>query len=97
MKRSAAADSEQFYEDQDPDAGLVPLSALCLVLSIVLLLVQIAASDRLLLLTAGPGEESSWKIPQYSTVDWETRDDDTHKVTNEFRKHISTPAFEIPQ
>ena len=97
IKRNAAADSEQFYEDQDPDAGLVPLSALCLVLGVILLLVQISASDRLLLFTAAPDEQSTWKIPEYQSVQWETRDEETHRVTNSFKQHISSPAFEVPQ
>ena len=96
IKRNAAADSEQFYEDQDPDAGLVPLSALCLVLSIALLFVQVLSSDRIEGLTASPGEDSSWKVPQYQSVPWESRDE-THKVTNTFKQHIGSPAFEVPQ
>ncbi len=42
-----AADSEQFYEEKDPEAGLVPLSVICLVLSIALMMVQMFATDKL--------------------------------------------------
>jgi hypothetical protein len=47
VKRSAAADSQQFYEEKDPDQGLLPLSIVCLLASIALLLIQMYGSDNL--------------------------------------------------
>lgn len=95
VKRNAAAESEQFYEDQDPDAGLVPLSALCLVLALVLVAIQVLSTDRMF--SAAPGEESGLMVPQYQSVPWESRDEETNKVTNTFKQHISSSAFEVPQ
>jgi len=91
VKRSAAADSQQFYEEKDPEAGLVPLSMICLVLSLILMAVQVLATDRLF--SAAPGEESSWMVPQYESVPWETRDAEDGSVISKF----STVLPELPQ
>jgi hypothetical protein len=91
VKRSAAADSQQFYEEKDPEAGLVPLSMICLVLSLILMAVQVLATDRLF--SAAPGEESSLMVPQYESVPWETRDAEDGSVISKF----STVLPELPQ
>lgn len=91
VKRSAAADSQQFYEEKDPEAGLVPLSVICLVLSLILMAIQVLATDRLF--SAAPGEESPIMVPQYETVPWETRNPDDGTITSKF----STVLPELPQ
>jgi len=96
VKRSMA-ESEQFYEEKDPDAGLTPISAFVLVMSVVLLFVQIASTDRVLLLTAEQGEDSSWKIPQYVPVTWETRNEETHEVKSKFKDLLRSSDYDIPQ
>lgn len=75
--KRAAADSEQFYDEKDPDAGLVPLSAVCLVLALIVLGIQVCATDRIT-----QGEESPIMVPAYERVSWETRDETTHEVKN---------------
>ncbi len=82
--KRAQQDAEQFYDEKDPEAGLVPLSAVCLILSIILLLAQMVSSDRVEGLTSAPGEESQMLVPQYEKVAWEERDPETHVVTNKF-------------
>ena len=71
VKRSAAADAEQFYEEKDPEAGLVPLSVICFVLSVVLMVVQMFGADAVK--TAERGEESSIMVPEKGKQDWENR------------------------
>ena len=93
LVKRGAADSEQFYDEKDPEAGLVPLSAVCLVLSILLLLAQMVSSDRVEGLTSGPGEESPVLVPQYEKVNWEDRDPDTHQPVNKFNSVLP----ELPQ
>jgi hypothetical protein len=75
--KRAAADSEQFYDEKDPDAGLVPLSAVCLVLALIVLGIQVCATDRIT-----QGEDSPIMVPAYERVSWETRDETTHEVKN---------------
>lgn len=91
VKRTAAADSQQFYEEKDPEAGLVPLSVICLVLSIILMAVQVLATDRLF--SAAPGEESPIMVPQYESVPWETRNPEDGTIISKF----STVLPELPQ
>ncbi|WP_395747812.1 hypothetical protein [Prosthecobacter sp.] len=70
VKRSAAADAEQFYEEKDPEAGLVPLSVICFVLSAVLMTVQLLGSD-----SAGFVDKdgsSPVKVPEVLRQEWET-------------------------
>ncbi len=75
-----AADSEQFYDEKDPSAGLVPLSALCAVLGLLALAVQVFATDRI---DAAPSDEDSpLKVPAYEKVSWESRDERTGVITN---------------
>ncbi|MBN8418452.1 MAG: hypothetical protein J0L73_06030 [Verrucomicrobia bacterium] len=70
VKRSAAADAEQFYEEKDPEAGLVPLSVICFVLSAVLMLVQMLGSDAIS--HADLNTESPIKVPEKGKQEWET-------------------------
>ncbi|MBB5032338.1 hypothetical protein [Prosthecobacter vanneervenii] len=69
VKRSAAADAEQFYEEKDPEAGLVPLSVICFVLSAILMFIQIMGADAVW--TAEPKTESSLKVPESGKMAWE--------------------------
>lgn len=85
VKRSQQ-DSEQFYDEKDPEAGLVPLSAVCMLLGVVLLFAQMISSDRVEGLTSAPGEDSQFLVPQYQGTEWESRDPDTHEVKNTFSK-----------
>lgn len=70
VKRSAAADAEQFYEEKDPEAGLVPLSVICFVFSIVLMAVQILGADSW---KADETGESPIMVPTAQIQTWETR------------------------
>jgi len=72
VKRSAAADAEQFYEEKDPEAGLVPLSVICFVLSAVLMVVQMLGSDATGK-TAERGTESPIMVPEANKMTWENR------------------------
>ena len=46
VKRSAAADSEQFYEEKDPEDGLMPLSVVCFAFALVLLVIQMGGGNN---------------------------------------------------
>lgn len=88
VKRTANADSEQFYNDEkDPEEGLVPLSVVCLLLSAVLLVVQMFGSDRV-----STSDDSPIMVPAAVPVKWEMRSDDGAWV-NRFSNALPT----IPQ
>lgn len=70
VKRSAAADAEQFYEEKDPEAGLVPLSVICFVLSAVLMVVQMFGADAIN--HAELNTESPIMVPEKGKQEWET-------------------------
>lgn len=88
VKRSAAADSQQFYEETDPDAGLMPLSAVCFILSLALLAVQMLGGDKI---TAEDG--SPIMVPHSKPAKWETYNKDEGTWMNRFANQL--PA--IPQ
>jgi hypothetical protein len=72
VKRLPSAESEEFYDEKDPEAGLVPLSIGCVVLSVVLLVVQMLATDTV---TSSPANQpSALMVPEVTRVDWETQD-----------------------
>lgn len=81
VKRSAAADAEQFYEEKDPEAGLVPLSVICFVLSAVLMVVQILGADGAGIVDNEGG--SPIKVPAENRQAWETHSLTTHVWSNE--------------
>ena len=85
VKRAAATDSQQFFEEKDPEAGLVPLSVICLILSVVLMLVQMTATDRVPGLTAKKGEESPFMVPERDDPPWEKYNEDDHTYTSSFK------------
>jgi len=87
VKRSAAADSQQFYEEKDPEAGLMPLTVVCLLLSVVLMTVQMFGSDRV---SSSP--DSFIMVPPPVPVKWELRNADG-SWTNNFRSALP----QIPQ
>lgn len=70
VKRSAAADAEQFYEEKDPEAGLVPLSVICFVMSAVLMMIQLLGSDRAGIVDTEGG--SPIKVPAANKQEWES-------------------------
>lgn len=72
VKRSAAADSEQFYEEKDPEAGLMPLSAVCFVLSVALLVVQMFGADTVQADVAG-SPSHPLMVPEAGKQKWESR------------------------
>ncbi len=85
IKRSAAADSQQFYEDEkDPEAGLVGMSVLCLVAAVALLVIQMVGSDKVM--SAHQGEVSSFMVPADEKVSWESYNPATHQWTNKFKE-----------
>lgn len=81
VKRSAAADAEQFYEEKDPEAGLVPLSVICFVLSAVLMAVQMFGADAV---NSDPTGESPIMVPAANKQAWENHNDATGTWTNKF-------------
>lgn len=88
VKRTANVDSEQFYNDEkDPEEGLVPLSVVCLLLSVVLLVVQMFGSDRV-----SSSDDSPIMVPGPVPVKWETRNEDG-SWSNNFQRSLPT----IPQ
>lgn len=82
VKRTAAADSQQFYEEKDPEEGLLPLSVVCLLFSVVLLVVQIFGSD-----SVSSGDDSPLMVPPAQSVKWETRSPDG-KWGNNFATYL---------
>lgn len=73
VKRGAAAmDTDSFYEEKDPEAGLVPLSVIGLVFSIALLVVQMFSTDTVM--TTPAGQPSPLMVPADQRVDWEAQD-----------------------
>jgi hypothetical protein len=91
VKRAAQQDSEQFYEEKDPEAGLVPLSVMCLVLAVVLLGIQMMATDSVM--TSPPNQPSALMVPENSRVDWETQDPTTGAWKSSFERVLP----QIPQ
>ena len=90
IKRAAQKDTEQFYEEKDPEAGLVPLSVVCLILGVVLLVVQILATDTV---TSSPANQpSGLMVPEVVRVDWETQD-----ATGAWRSSFDRLLPQIPQ
>jgi hypothetical protein len=88
VNRTAGTDAEQFYsDDKDPEAGLVPLSVVCFLLSVVLLVLQMFGSDRV---SAQDG--SPIMVPQAAPVKWERANED-HSWSNNFNKFLPS----IPQ
>ena len=65
-------DTDAFYEEKDPEAGLVPLSVIGLVVGIALLVVQMFSTD--VVSTAPVGQPSALMIPADTPVQWETKD-----------------------
>lgn len=82
VKRSAAADAEQFYEEKDPEAGLVPLSVICFVLSAVLMVVQMFGADTVKSDSTG---ESPIMVPTANAQGWENQNIATGVWTNHFK------------
>lgn len=85
VKRSAAADAEQFYEEKDPEAGLVPLSIICFVLSAVLMVVQMFGADAV---KSDPTGESPIMVPSAHAATWESRNAVTGIWTDNFKKEL---------
>jgi hypothetical protein len=91
MKRAAREETESFYEEKDPEAGLVPLSAIAMVFAIVLLVVQMLSTD--VVTTSSQGEASPIMVPEVVRVDWEVKD----PVSGEWRSSFDRMIPEIPQ
>jgi hypothetical protein len=85
VKRSAAADAEQFYEEKDPEAGLVPLSVICFVLSALLMVVQMFGSDAVQSDATG---SSPIMVPSENRQAWESRNAITGVWTNKFKETL---------
>ncbi len=90
IKRAAKEDSEQFYEEKDPEAGLVPLSVVCMVLGVVLLVVQMLGTD--VVTTAPANQPSPIMVPEVVRVDWENKD-----ATGAWRNSFDRILPQIPQ
>ena len=84
IKRAAAADSQQFYEDEkDPEAGLVGMSVLCLVAAVALMAVQMLGSDKVMVAPAG--QASALMVPSDEKVSWEEYNPATEQWTSKFK------------
>ncbi len=94
VKRSASADSEQFYDEpKDPDAGMMGISIVCLIASVVLLAVQLLGSDQIKAFhTPAGAAASSFQLPADVSVPWETK-----TATGEWRNTFKQNLPEIPQ
>lgn len=90
VKRVAQQDSEDFYDEKDPEAGLVPLSVMCLVLGVVLLVVQMMATDTVVSTPAN--QPSALMVPENTRVDWETQD-----ATGGWKSSFERVLPQIPQ
>ncbi len=89
VKRTAATDSQQFYEEKDPEEGLMPLSVACLLASVVLLVIQMFGSDRI-----SASADSPIMVPPAVPVKWERALPDG-SWSNEFISGGHLPA--LPQ
>ncbi len=90
VKRAAQQDAESFDDDKDPEAGLVPLSVVCMVLSIVLLVVQMLGTD---VVTSAPANQPSpLMVPEVTRVDWENPD-----ATGAWKNSFDRILPQIPQ
>lgn len=70
VKRAAAAESQQFYEDEvDPDAGLLYPALACLVVAAVLAAIQVLGSDKVM--SSPAGSPSPIMVPADEKVAWE--------------------------
>lgn len=90
LKRAPApAEAKQFHDDdKDPEAGLMPLSAICFVLSVALLVLQMLGSDKI-----AAQDNSALMVPHSMPAKWETYNRDDGSWTNRFANQL--PA--IPQ
>lgn len=87
VKRAAAAESQQFYEDEkNPEAGLAGMSILCLVAAVALMAVQMLGSDKVM--SAHPGEVSALMVPADEKVAWESYNPATQQWTNKFKEAL---------
>ena len=89
-KRVSQQDSEEFYDEKDPEAGLVPLSVVCVVLGVVLLLVQMMATDTVM--SSPANQPSALMVPEATRVDWETQD-----ATGAWKSSFDRVLPQIPQ
>lgn len=87
VKRPVKVQEEQFYEEKDPEAGLVPLSIMCFVLALVLLAAQLLATDKVF--QSAPGEQSSVMVPLAENPDWESYDADSDSYKSSFDKVLA--------
>ncbi|HRJ11364.1 MAG TPA: hypothetical protein PLP58_22480, partial [Prosthecobacter sp.] len=83
VKRAAAADSQQFYEETDPDAGLMPLSVVCFLLSLGLLAVQMLGGD-----IVKSEDNSPIMVPYSQPAKWETYNKEAGTWTNRFASQL---------
>lgn len=90
VKRAVKEDAEQLYDEKDPEAGLVPLSVACVILSVVLLVVQMLGTD--VVTTAPAGQPSALMVPEVTRVDWENKD-----ASGAWKNSFDRILPEIPQ
>ena len=92
VKRTAPSDSQQFFEEKDPEAGLVPLSVICFVISLALMIVQALATDRIDGFTVKKGEEgsplSALMVPEAENPAWVTFNKEDHTYTDSFNSAL---------
>lgn len=87
VKRTAGSDTDSFPEDEkDPEEGLLPLSLVCLLLSLALLAFQALGSDRV-----SSEDGSSIKVPTPNPAKWERLNID-HTWSNDFDRFLTPVA-----
>ena len=92
VKRQAAAESQQFYEEKDPDAGMTGISVFCLILGLVAMAVQLFGSERVM--PAPADQPSAMMVPADVKVEWETKD----VATGQWKNNFATKMLpDVPQ
>jgi hypothetical protein len=90
VKRAAAAESQQFYEEKDPDAGMTPTSVVTLVLAVVAMAVQLFGSERVM--PAPADQPSNLMVPQDVKVEWESKD-----AAGQWKNSFAKMLPDVPQ
>lgn len=90
VKRAAAQNDADLYEEKDPEAGLVGVSVMCLIASVILLVIQMLGTD--LVVSSPPNQPSGLMVPETVGVDWERQD-----ATGAWKSDFDRVLPQIPQ
>lgn len=71
---------DEFIDEKDPEAGLMPLAVVCMIMSILLMAVNLLGTDNKFY--AEKGIESAFMVPAPDDPAWEIKQPDgTHRST----------------